>query len=312
MLREQIRVYADLVRLGDIFENAGPAADAPVFRSPDLGTQGVVAAKRIAAAAHRHGLEWSNPGGINQVSVERPGRFVPLDEIRKAIADRAAGEMDIAQAGDLDVTLERRARGFYVHPRLRSEVVVKRLHLRRETGAFEAAVGFAEDNFGAPERIYRGRVQETIEVPVPAHPIERGDTMSRDDVKMLRVPTAQVRTGTVMAPESLAGMAAKRALRADQPVTRTDIERPKLVLRGALVTIVYEAPGLQLKAQGRAQADAADGASVPVLNTRSNRVIQAVVRGPGLVAVDPSAPRPDPQNTASLPRTGRTGPGVVR
>ncbi|MCG8650509.1 MAG: hypothetical protein MI861_11800, partial [Pirellulales bacterium] len=97
VLKEQIRVYSDLVTLGDIFDNAGPAASAPVFRSPDLGTQGVVAARRIATAARRHGLSWRNPGAIEQVTVERPGRRVTIDEIKQAIAQSAARELDIAE-----------------------------------------------------------------------------------------------------------------------------------------------------------------------------------------------------------------------
>ncbi|MEM8744332.1 MAG: hypothetical protein AAGF14_06840, partial [Pseudomonadota bacterium] len=47
LLREQIKVYSDIVTLGDLFENAGDAERAPVFRSPELGTRGVVAAKRV-------------------------------------------------------------------------------------------------------------------------------------------------------------------------------------------------------------------------------------------------------------------------
>ena len=86
VLREQIKVYSDLVTLGDIFENAGLAQNAPVFRAPDLGTHGVVAAKRIATAASQHGLIWDNPGAVEKVTVERPSRRITLKEIQETIA----------------------------------------------------------------------------------------------------------------------------------------------------------------------------------------------------------------------------------
>ncbi len=309
VLRERISVHADLVTLGDIFENAGPAAHAPVFRSPDLGTEGVVAAKRIAAAALKHGLLWPNPGGIEQVSVERPSRRVTLDEIRSAIAAHAAREIDIASAGDLTVTFERRARAFHVDSRVTGALNVKRLHLQRVNGVFDAVIGFegagSRGRLAARDRAFRGRVVETMQVAVPARPIERGATIGDGDVKITRLPASQMRAGMITERHDLAGMAAKRQLRADQPVRHSQVERPKLVRRNTLVTIIYEIPGLALKSQGRAQADASQGEAVAVLNTRSNRTVQATVRGPGVVVVGAPASPAAPQLTASLPTQNR-------
>lgn len=312
VLREQIRVYSDLVTLGDIFDNAGPAASAPVFRSPDLGTQGVVAARRIATAARRHGLTWRNPGSIEQVTVERPGRRVTIDEIKMAVARSAARELGITEPKNLRVILQRRARAYYVHPHVRGTLTVRRIHLRDQGGIFEATIGFDENGISTRDRVYQGRLEETMEVPVLARAIARGETITREDVKMTRMPTSRMRGGIVMEETAIANMAARRALRADQPVVQSDIERPKLVRQGTLVTIVYEIPGLKLKSQGRAQADAAHGATVPVMNTRSNRMVQTVVRGPGLVAVVPAGRNIQAQRAPQPQRTANAGPTTVR
>ena len=47
----------EIVRIGDLVENAGPVADVPIFRSPDLGTRGAVADR---AASSRRSVRTSS------------------------------------------------------------------------------------------------------------------------------------------------------------------------------------------------------------------------------------------------------------
>jgi flagella basal body P-ring formation protein FlgA len=57
------------------------------------------------------------------------------------------------------------------------------------------------------------------------------------------------------------------------------------IKRGDTVVMVYVAPGLQLTARGKALTDAAVGQTVRLTNLQSNRTVEAVVTGPGTVAV---------------------------
>lgn len=57
--------------------------------------------------------------------------------------------------------------------------------------------------------------------------------------------------------------------------------------RGEPVLLVYEAPGIQLSMRTRALEDGAVGQSVRLLNTASNRTIDAVVTGPGAARANP-------------------------
>ena len=60
------------------------------------------------------------------------------------------------------------------------------------------------------------------------------------------------------------------------------------------------------------EADAALGANVPVMNTRSNRLVQTVVRGPGLVAVIPAGGSRAARSSTATQRTANAGPTTVR
>jgi flagella basal body P-ring formation protein FlgA len=59
------------------------------------------------------------------------------------------------------------------------------------------------------------------------------------------------------------------------------------VRRGEPVMLVYEAPGMSLSMRARALEDAAVGQSVRLLNTASNRTIDAIVTGPGAARATP-------------------------
>jgi flagellar basal body P-ring formation protein FlgA len=86
-------------------------------------------------------------------------------------------------------------------------------------------------------------------------------------------------------PHAVAGLAARHQLRPGQPLHDADLMKPALVQRNDVVTIFYEAPGINLTLRGQAQDAGAFGDTINVMNTQSKRVVQAVVVAPGRVAV---------------------------
>ena len=309
VLREQIHVSSDVVTLADLFENAGAAGSTPVFRAPDLGTEGVVASKRVAAAARRHGLFWRNPGGIEQIVVRRPSRLVTADAIANLVRARAAKESGATDRSAFDIRFSRTPRPFHLDTRVTAPLVIRRFEFDDSNGSFRAIVGIDTTVQTVRDRVYQGQAYETVPVAVPARNISRGATITEEDMRIIRMAKRRMPSGAASEMGDIVGMAAKRQLTADRPVRRSDLERPKLVLRNSLVTIVYRGPGLMLKAQGRAQADGAVGETVAVLNTQSRRTVQARVDGPGLVSIAAapvprmqSQPGADPLVTSSLQR----------
>ena len=287
LLREQIKVFADLVTLGDLFENAGDVSDAPVFRAPELGTDGVVASTRVAAAARQHGLDWRNPGRIREVAVQRPGRLVSLDEIRKLIKERAAREDE-----DWTVTFGRRAKPFHIDPRLKSPLRIRQFELNSRSGKFRVVVSAPEGQQPVKDKVFTGRAFPSVEAMVPARTIERGATITAEDLKTASLPRSRVNANAVEDMDAVVGMAARRRLTTGRPIRKTDLEYPRLVKRNDAVTIVYKSPGLTLKSKGRALGDGIRGKTVSVLNVQSKRTIEAVVTSTGIVSVSSLSAQP--------------------
>jgi len=288
VLREQIKVFSDIVTLGDLFDNAGDASTSPVFRSPSLGTSGVVSAKRVAASARQHGLEWPNLGSISEVKVARPGRKVLLNEVRELISERAAAEDD----ENYSVTFSRGAKPFYIDPRAQGVLSVKQMDHNPRSGRFRVVIAAPEGGQNIQDKVFTGRAFATVEAVVPSRLIERGATIFDSDLEVVRMPRRRVTESAIVDMATAVGMAAKQRLITGRPIRRTDLELPKLVKRNTIVTIIYQSPGLTLKAKGRSLADASRGQTVAVINLQSKRTLEAKVTGNGLVSVSTLPARP--------------------
>lgn len=114
--------------------------------------------------------------------------------------------------------------------------------------------------------------------------IQRGETIQAEDVVWIDTPSNAPRDA-LADPEALIGKTAKRVLLANAPLRAMDVMDTPSVRRNEPVTLIYEAEGLKLSVRGKALGDAAIGANVKVLNPQSNKVLEAIVDGPGTARV---------------------------
>src|SRR5437867_2920361 len=80
-LKREVTVTGELVRVGDLIENAGRNANVPIFRAPDLGHIGTVQTSRVIDAVRPHGLVVVDTRGLTEVVVTRASRLIPLKDI---------------------------------------------------------------------------------------------------------------------------------------------------------------------------------------------------------------------------------------
>src|SRR6476620_2468771 len=91
-LRELVAVTSEIVRIGDLVENAGMAADVPVFRAPDLGQTGAVPIARVADALRPYDITGLDTSGLSEVVVTRLSRALTAKDITGRIARAFAGQ----------------------------------------------------------------------------------------------------------------------------------------------------------------------------------------------------------------------------
>jgi flagella basal body P-ring formation protein FlgA len=281
-LLKNIEVQQPLVTLADLIENAGIKGSTPVFRSPDPGTTGKVSVRRIIFAAQKYGLKFSVPPTFQMVTISRASRIIELGELKDLILDRLENKFANENGkGQLVIKLPPQLKKIHVDSKIQGTPSLSSLDWSNRTGRFTARFALA----GADPIILKGTANLMIEVAVAKNTIARGKTLTRNDIEMKFINTGQGRQQLYTGIGKMIGLSTKRRLQRGKPIYVGDLEPPKLIIKNQLVTILLEVPGLVLRTQGKALADATKGETVRILNTQSKRIIHATAKASGLVSV---------------------------
>lgn len=124
-----------------------------------------------------------------------------------------------------------------------------------------------------------------IDVAVLKSDVARGEIIAEADLEYKAIPQIRANASIVRAITDVAGMEARRALKAGELIRTNDVKRPTLVAKGSTVTMLFEAPGMRLSAIGRALAEGSEGDTITILNPTSYRKVEAVVVKAGTVRV---------------------------
>jgi flagellar basal body P-ring formation protein FlgA len=286
-LKPAATVTGDIVRIGDLVENAGAVADVPIFRAPDLGQTGSVPVASVLAAIQGHHLVGLDSRGLSEVAVTRAARAITAKDVEARILLALAGKYGLPDSSNLAVVFDNEVRTLLVEASATGELAVAHLSYEPRTTRFDVAFELPGSLVARrfPLR-FTGSLTETFETVVPTHEIAQGQVLNASDLAIERRPKAGLSPSTLTTIEQAQGLSAKHALRAGQLIHQADAAKPELVGRGETVTIVFQVPGITLTILGKANEPGALGDVISVLNVQSKHTIQATVIGSGRVSVN--------------------------
>jgi flagella basal body P-ring formation protein FlgA len=280
-LKAAITIVGDIVRIGDLLDDAGPAANVAIFRAPDLGQTGSVAVSRIVEALAPHEVANPDTRGLTEVIVTRSSRVIDAQDIEGRIVRTLAARHRVADASNLTVTFDVEPATMHVEPD--AELRIARLSYEPRSGRFDIVFEVP----GTRRRLIRftGSYAESFEAIAVTRPIAAGAALKAPDVKLVRRPKSEFAANIVTDIAQAVGLAARQPLRPGQVLRQTDLTKPEVIARNDSVTITYEIPGITLTIRGKATESGAKGDIINVLNIQSKRTIQATVAGPGHVTI---------------------------
>jgi len=121
-----------------------------------------------------------------------------------------------------------------------------------------------------------------------SRPISKGDVIALRDISWTKMREDAIRRDVVLDPDQLVGLTPRQSLRANQMISSSELQRPLMVARGALVTMVLRSGSMSLSAQGHAIEQGSVGDIIRVTNKQSNLTVEGKVEGPNLVSVSPN------------------------
>src|SRR3954462_13693212 len=84
-LRASVTVTGDLVRIGDVIDNAGSAAQIAIYRAPDLGTTGSPPGAQVLNTLRAHQVIGVDSRDLKEISVTRLARALEGKDIELQI-----------------------------------------------------------------------------------------------------------------------------------------------------------------------------------------------------------------------------------
>jgi flagella basal body P-ring formation protein FlgA len=308
VLRASVTVSGDLVRIGDVIDNAGVAARIAIYRAPDLGTTGSLPVAQVLNALRAHQVIGVDTRDIKEISVTRAARTLEAREIELQVARALEHRNGLGDAANLNLTFERDVADIRLDASNTGDPRPTAVRYDPRGNRFDVTFEIANETGTASTKLrFTGTAIETVEAAVLARGVERNEVLKSSDVVIERRPKAEV--GPDIATRDRAvGMQARRPLRAGQALKIADLAKPDLVQRDQSVTLIYEAAGLYLTVRGKALDAGTEGDVVNVLNLQSKRTISGVVTGRGQVSISVATPRPAPSadDASSLSATEST------
>jgi flagella basal body P-ring formation protein FlgA len=299
VLRASVNVSGDVVRIGDVVDNAGNAAQIAIYRAPDLGTTGSLPTAQVLAALRAHQVIGVDTKDLKAISVTRLARTLDSKDIEQQVARALERRNGLGDAANLLLTFDRDVQTLQLDASNTGNLQPIAVRYEPRSGRFDVSFEIANDA-GVPTKLrFTGSAVETVEAAVLARGVERNEVLKSSDVLIERRPKAEVGNDAA-GRDNAVGMQARRQLRAGQALRVTDLAKPDLVTRDQNVTLIYESSGLYLTIRGKALEGGTEGDVVNVLNLQSKRTVSGVVVGRGQVSVAISTPRPVPATEAPV------------
>jgi len=289
-LREVVRVTSDLVRIGDLVDNAGALAQVAVYRSPDLGTTGTLTTSEVLATLRANQVFGVDTHGIGEVVVTRLARSLTARDIEQKVAHALERRYGLGAAASITVTFDRELGTLQLDPSNTGDMRVASTRYDARNGRFDILFEILNSEQVTPTRLrFTGTAVETVEVAVLTRSVEANEVLKSSDVVTERRTKVEVGNDPASRDKAV-GKQAHRALRAGQALRAADLGNPDLVQRDQNVTLVYDSGGLYLTIRAKALESGTAGDTVSVLNPQSKRTVQGIVTGPAQVSVLAASP----------------------
>lgn len=290
-LRESAIIMSDVVRIGDLVDNAGTASQIAIYRAPDLGTTGVLRTTQLIETLRANQVIGVATHNIKEITITRASRALSAKDVEQQVAKALERRSGLGDAADIAITFDRELRDLQLDPALTGELMPVAVRYDSRSRRFDVLFDIASDTSSTPAKLrFTGFAVETVQAAVLMRPIGRNEIIKASDLNVERRPKAEV-GGDAIPLEQAIGMQTRRAMRIGDALRSSDLAKADLVTRDQTISLVYETPGLYLTSRGKALEAGTKGDTVSVLNLQSKRTVQGIVVGPGQVAIIATTPR---------------------
>lgn len=275
-------IEADVLTVGDVFHDAERNADYVLGPAPLPGEDMILGVKTLTRIARAMDVSWQPGSGDERVIIRRAATLVSHEQIKQAVIHALKEE---GADGPISVRFDAADAVMVLPQNYTAAVEISNLNYNAGTGLFEAVAYAPSKANPVRQMLVSGGVVNMIKVPMLNRAVQNGSVITNDDIQWTALNERDVQSDTVLDPDRLVGMTARRTILPDRPVRGNELATAKLVERGETVTVIYKNGPLNLSTEGRALQDGGSGQVIRVVNNNSSMPFDARVTGARAVTV---------------------------
>ena len=216
VLRASVTVSGEVVRIGDVIDNAGTAAQIAIYRAPDLGTTGSLPTAQVLSALRAHQVIGVDTRDLRMIQVTRLARTLESKDIELQVAHALEHRGGLGDAASLNLTFDRDVQDLRLDASNTGAMQAAAVRYEPRNNRFDVTFEIANDSISTPTRLrFTGTAIETVEAAVLARNVERNEVLKASDVVVERRPKTEVGPDVATRDRAL-GMQARRQLRFGQ------------------------------------------------------------------------------------------------
>lgn len=276
-IKPQTYLSDNVVTVGDVFTNAGEHTNhvlAPAPAAGEVMELGLYDLQRIAQAFN---LKWVPSNRHESVVLQRAIHEVEKSEIALLIEEALKNETG---AEHIEIDTETVLPRLMINGTEKPVLSADKVDFNPVTERFEVTVHISGENGQSETTKIKGRIHRLIEVPVLTENLRKGDIIRKHHIQYTMMRHDSLMQNYALNTEDVVGMTPRRSLIAERPIRISDVEKPRLINKGDMITMTLQNGPMSLSAKGRAMDAGAIDDVIRVMNTSSNRIIEARVNGP--------------------------------
>src|ERR1044072_2715598 len=167
VLRANVQVSGDLVRIGDVIDNAGSAGQIAIYRAPDLGTTGSLPVAQVLNTLRAHQVIGVDTRDLKEISVTRLARAIDGKDIEQQIGRTLERKNGLGDAANLSLTFDRDPGDVRLDAAFTGGMEATIVRFAPRNGRFDITFEISNENGRAPTKLrFTGTAVETIEAAV--------------------------------------------------------------------------------------------------------------------------------------------------
>src|SRR5256714_6154223 len=178
VLRSTVQVSGDLVRIGDVIDNAGSAGQIAIYRAPDLGTTGSLSVAQVLNTLRAHQVIGVDTRELKEISITRLARTIESRDIEAQVARALERRNGLGDAANLSLTFDRDPGDIRLDASNSGNMQATVVRYEPRNTRFDVSFEIANENGTAPTKLrFTGTAVETIEAAVLARNVERSEVL---------------------------------------------------------------------------------------------------------------------------------------